>query len=120
MLYEVITDGAGTDRVYTKLHYLDSELNGAETDESLLTFWDDYDGLATGDNTYVTGKSNNDSTNNWIELLGMATNFIAPSTTFEKQYSLAYSNVTTITWTGLGSSSYPGDWSLPSHWSGGA
>ncbi len=118
-IYSFAQDGAGTDRVYTKLHYLDSELNGAETDESLLTFWDDYDGLATGDNTYVTGKSNNDSTNNWIELLGMATNFIAPSTTFEKQYSLAYSNVTTITWTGLGSSSYPGDWSLPSHWSGG-
>ncbi len=118
-VYSFAQDAIGTDRVYTKLHYLDSELTGAENDESQLTFWNDYDGLTTGDNTFVNGKSTNNTTDNWVELLGMANNFIAPSTGFAKQYGLGYTNVTTITWTGLGSSSYPGDWSLPGHWSGG-
>jgi hypothetical protein len=106
-------------RVYTKLHYLDSELTGTETDETLLTFWNDYDGLTTGDNTFVNGKTTYNTTENWVQLLGMENNFIAPSTNFAKQYGLGYTNVTTITWTGLGSTSYPGDWSLPGHWSGG-
>jgi hypothetical protein len=117
--YSFAQDPIGTDRLFTKLHYLDSELNGAETDESLLAVWNDYDGLATGDNTYVNGHTSYNSTENWIGLVGMANNFIAPATTFGKQYGLGYSDVSVITWTGRGSSSYPGDWSLPGHWSGG-
>ncbi len=109
----------GTDRAWLKLHYLDSELNGSETDETEITFWNDYDGLATGGNTYVNGKTSYDAIDNWIGLVGMAINFIAPATTFAKQYGLGYTNVSVITWTGLGSASYPGDWSLPGHWSGG-
>ena len=109
----------GTDRAILKLHYLDSELNASETDETRITFWNDYDGLASGSNTYVNGKTSFDATENWIGLVGMAINFIAPATTFAKQYGLGYTNVSVITWTGLGSASYPGDWSLPGHWSGG-
>lgn len=118
-VYSFAQEASGTDRVYTKLHYLESELDVSETDEAQITVWNDYDGLATGDNTFVTGKTTNSADENWIELLGMSTDFIAPSTSFAKQFALAYTDVTTITWTGLGSASYPGDWSLPGHWSGG-
>ncbi len=118
-IYSFAQDPAGNDRLFTKLHYLDSELNVAETDESELEIWNDYDGLATGDNTFVDGHTAYNSTENWVGLVGLANNSIAPSTTFAKQYGLGYSDVSVITWTGLGSVSYPGDWSLPGHWSGG-
>jgi len=118
-VYKFAQAAGGTDRTHTKLHYLESELNASENDESQLTIWNDYDGLTTGDNTFVNGKTTNSTSQNWVELIGMATDFIAPSTSFAKEYGIGYSNVTTITWTGLGSSSYPGDWSLPGHWSGG-
>jgi hypothetical protein len=118
-VYSFAQAAGGTDRTHTKLHYLESELNASESDESQLTIWNDYDGLTTGNNTFVNGKTTNSTSENWVELVGMATDFIAPATTFAKQYGIGYTNVTTITWTGLGSSSYPGDWSLPGHWSGG-
>ncbi|MBK6285283.1 MAG: hypothetical protein IPF54_23895 [Draconibacterium sp.] len=45
---------------------------------------------------------------------------MATSATLDvKQWGLSYSNVTTHKWIGLGSVSYPGDWSLPGHWEGG-
>lgn len=109
----------GTDRAFLKLHYLDSELNAGEPDETIITFWNDSDGLATGSNTSVNGKTSYDDTENWVGLVGMAINVIAPETTFANQYGLGYTNVSVITWTGLGSASYSGDWSLPEHWSGG-
>ncbi len=118
-VYKFAQDPAGNDRTYVKLHYLDSELDPSETVKTDITVWNDYDGLVTGDNTFVNGKTYIDTVNNWVELLGMATDFIAPSTGFAKEYGLGHSDVSTITWTGLGSASYPGDWSLPGHWSGG-
>jgi hypothetical protein len=112
--------GGGTDRTYTKLHYLDSELDASETDESKIIMYTDKDGLSTGNNTVSIGKSSNNAGENWVELLGMAINQIATSsTTFAKEYGLGYTNVSKITWTGLGSASYPGDWSLPGNWLGG-
>jgi hypothetical protein len=118
-IYRFAQETAGNGRVIAKLHYLNSEINASETDESRFTIWNDFDGLVAGDNTYVIGKNNNEVTNNYVEIFGISTNYLAPSTSFAKQYGLGYTNVSTITWTGLGSASYPGDWSLPGHWSGG-
>ncbi|MEI8086771.1 MAG: T9SS type A sorting domain-containing protein [Paludibacter sp.] len=109
----------GTDRTITNLHYLDSELNGSETDETKLVFWDAYTGPDYTNNR-PRGMSNYSATNNWIGLTGMAINFIATSTSLDvKQWGLSYTNVTKNTWTGNGSASYPGDWSLPGNWNGG-
>jgi len=118
-VYSFLQSG-GTDRTYAKLHYLDSELNASESDESKIFIYTDMDGLETGDNTVGLGKSTNDNDDNWVELLGMAINQIATSsTTYAKAYGLGYTNVSRITWTGLESASYPGDWSLPGNWLGG-
>ncbi|MBK6285289.1 MAG: hypothetical protein IPF54_23925 [Draconibacterium sp.] len=43
-IYSFLQEG-GTDRTYTKLHYLDSELNASETDESKIVMYTDKDGL---------------------------------------------------------------------------
>ena len=118
-MYSFAQDGTGTDRTVTHLHYLDAELHGTETDETKLVFWDAYSG-PTYSNILPRGKSNNDPTNNWIGLAGMAINFIAPNSTLDyKQWSLGYTNVAKITWTGNGSPTYAGDWSLPGNWDGG-
>ncbi|MDP3360030.1 MAG: hypothetical protein Q8S41_11870 [Lutibacter sp.] len=118
-IYSFLQAG-GTDRTYTKLHYLDSELDALETDESKIIMYTDKDGLSTGDDTVSLGKTSNNITDNWVELVGMAINQIATSsTTFAKEYGLGYTNVSKITWTGLGSASYHGDWSLPGNWLGG-
>jgi|GEM_PF-662984 len=113
----------GTDRMIVKLHYLDSELHGTETDETKLVFWDAYDPALLPNNFikfYPRNKNGNDATGNWIQLTGPAINYLATSSTLDvKQWGLSYSNVTVHTWVGLGSVSYPGDWSLPGHWDGG-
>jgi len=117
--YSFLQSG-GNDRTYVKLHYLDSELNSSENDESKLIMYTDKDGLITGDNTVPVGKTTFDTDHNWVELLGMAIDQIAlSSTTYAKQYGFGYTNVSRISWTGLGSASYPGDWSLPGNWTGG-
>ncbi len=117
--YSFAQDGTGTDRTITHLFYLDSELNGSETDETKLVFWDAYTGPTYG-NVYPRGKSNNSTTENWVGLTGMAINFIATSSSLDvKQWGLGYTNVPKIIWTGNGSPSFAGDWSLPGNWNGG-
>ena len=118
-VYSFAQDGTGTDRTITNLHYLDSELYNTETDENKLVFWDAYTG-PTFTNKFPRSKSNSDGTNNWVGLTGMAINFIATSNTLDvKQWGLSYTNVPVITWTGNGSPTYAGDWSLPGNWNGG-
>ncbi|MCD4760911.1 hypothetical protein K8R42_03365, partial [bacterium] len=108
----------GDDRVITKLHYLDSELDAGETDESQLILWGAYPG-PTYDNSVPRGKYNNDEINNWVTLGGMSINMLATGTIDYRQWGLSYTNVTEIEWTGKGLSSYSGDWSLPGNWVGG-
>ena len=118
-VYSFAQDGTGTDRTITNLHYLDSELHDTETDENKLVFWDAYTG-PTYTNKFPRSKSNNDGINNWVGLTGMAINFIATSSSLDvKQWGLSYTNVPVITWTGNGSPTYAGDWSLPGNWNGG-
>ena len=108
----------GTDRTITHLHYLDSELNG-NTDETKLVYWDAYSSPTYG-SKYPRSKSEYNIDNNWIGLTGMAINFMAPYSTLDtKQWTLGYSNVEKITWTGNGSPTYYGDWNLPGNWNGG-
>ncbi len=121
--YYSFAQSGGTDRMITKLHYLDSELHGTETDESQLFYWDAYD-PAFGVNNFIQfyPRSHNgfDANNNWIQLNGPAINYIATSNLLDvKQWGLSYSDVTIHTWTGNGSPSYDGDWSLPGNWNGG-
>ena len=113
----------GTDRMIVKLHYLDSELHGTESDETQLVFWDAYDAALAPNNFvkfYPRNKNGNDAANNWVQLTGPAINYLATSSFLDvKQWGLSYNNVSVHTWIGLGSVSYPGDWSLPGHWDGG-
>ena len=121
--YYSFAQSGGTDRMIVKLHYLDSELHDSEIDETQLVFWDAYD-PAFGVNNFVKfyprNKNDIDVDDNWIQLTGPAINYIATSSTTDvKQWGLSYSNVSNHTWTGNGSPSYDGDWSLPGNWNGG-
>jgi hypothetical protein len=121
--YYSFAQSGGNDRMIVKLHYLDSELHGTETDETELVFWDAYDpALAPNNfvNTFPRNHNGTDAANNWIQLTGPAINYLATSSTLDvKQWGLSYTNVSVHKWIGLGSVSYPGDWSLPGHWEGG-
>jgi len=121
--YYSFAQSGGTDRIIAKLHYLDSELHDAETDESKLVFWDAYDPAFAQNNFvnyYPRNKNNDNSSDNWVQLTGPAINYIATSSNLDvKQWGLSYTNITKHVWTGNGSPSYDGDWSLPGNWSGG-
>jgi hypothetical protein len=121
--YYSFAQSGGTDRVIAKLHYLDSELHGAETDEAQLVYWDAYDPAFAVNNfvkLYPRSKNAVDVDNNWVQLTGPAINYLATSNLLDvKQWGLSYSNVTVHTWTGNGSPTYDGDWSLPGNWNGG-
>jgi hypothetical protein len=114
--YYSFAKDAGDDRVLVKLHYLDSEIQ-AETDESGFVFWDAIK-ASPWEDVEPQGKTGNDNTNNWVSLANMSIQYVAPTNTLDdKQWGLAYTDVGTITWTGLGA--FPGDWSLPGNWHGG-
>lgn len=113
----------GTDRMIVKLHYKDNELYDTGTDESQLVFWDAYDPAFVPNifsHKFPRNKNGNNVNDNWVQLNGPAINYIATSHELDvKQWGLCYSDVTEHTWIGLGSPTYPGDWSLPGHWNGG-
>jgi hypothetical protein len=108
---------AGTDKAIIKLHYLDSELNSGEPDESKLVLWDNHNLPVPNYETEPHGKSNNDATNNWVGISGMSIDYIAPSATLgDKEWGFSYSNVVSIIWTGQENT---GDWSSAGNWNGG-
>ncbi|MDD2996730.1 MAG: hypothetical protein PHP99_11050, partial [Paludibacter sp.] len=107
----------GTDRTIVQLRYLESELN-LSSNEANLAYWDSYyDGASNV--SYARGHNQLNQDENWVSLTGMAINFIAIDDDFgTKEWTLA-NNKTSIKWTGNGSPSYVGDWSLPGNWDGG-
>lgn len=114
--YTFAIDG-GNDRTAIRLHYLDSELDASEPDETELVLWDAHNGDPWSVN-HAHGKSNFSSTDNWIGLTGISIQYIAPASIIDnKQWGLAYSNVPKKIWLGIGAD--PGDWSLPDNWNGG-
>ncbi|MFT3751907.1 MAG: hypothetical protein QM800_03175 [Paludibacter sp.] len=115
--YYTFAKDAGNDRTAIRLHYLDSELDPSETNETKLVLWDAHDGNPWALN-HAHGKSNFSPTDNWTGLTGMSIQYIAPTSDLDnKQWGLAYSNVSKMTWTGIGAD--PNDWSLPGNWNGG-
>ncbi|AWG20476.1 hypothetical protein FFWV33_02490 [Flavobacterium faecale] len=126
--YYSFAQSGGNDRMIVKLHYLDSELNAAELDESRLVFWDAYnpDTITPNSFTYNYPRSYNDRnvTDNWVQLTGPAIDYLATSSILDvKQWGLSYAYQDEAnhlhTWTGSGSAIYDGDWSLPGNWNGG-
>jgi hypothetical protein len=122
--YYSFAQSGGNDRVIAKLHYLDSELHGTETDESQLVYWDAYDplfGIGVFSDYYARSYNNRNINDNWVQLTGPAINYLATSENLDvKQWGLSYSYAIHLhTWTGNGSPTYDGDWSLPGNWRGG-
>ena len=116
--YYSFAQAGGDDRVITKLHYLDSELNAAETDESRLVFWGAHP-TPTYENNAPRGRAGYNESDNWLTLEGMAINMIGTSTLDDKQLGISYTNITGITWVGTAGATYSGDWSMPGNWAGG-
>ncbi|NOR74611.1 MAG: hypothetical protein GQ525_05585, partial [Draconibacterium sp.] len=116
--YYSFAQAGGDDRVITKLHYLDSELNAAETDESKLVLWGAHP-TPTYENNAPRGRAEYNESDNWITLEGMAINMIGTSTLNYKQLGFSYTSVTEITWVGTAGATYSGDWSMPGNWAGG-
>jgi len=116
MRYYSFAKDIGDDRVLVKLHYLDTEIQ-SETDESAFVLWDAIKASPWVD-IEPQGKTGNNITQNWVSLANMSIQYVSPTSTLDdKQWGLAYTDVSTITWTGLGA--FPGDWSLPGNWHGG-
>jgi hypothetical protein len=97
-VYSFATDvtGIGYDKVVTNLHYLDSELNG--NSETKLVFWDHH----SDNNIHEHGRSNNNSTDNWVGLAGLSITYLAPSTALDnKQWALGDYSTQKNTWLGV-------------------
>ena len=115
-------DPKGTDRMILKLHYLDTELNGLN--ESQLAYWDAYDpnfGVNNFVEKYARSFNDRNINDNWVQLNGPSINYISTSDLLDvKQWGLGSRyDVHLHTWTGSGSPSFDGDWSLPGNWKGG-
>ncbi|MGV9003732.1 T9SS sorting signal type C domain-containing protein [Flavobacterium sp.] len=97
--YDLIQTGAVDTRATLRTNYLDSELNGNA--ENKIVFWS-----KTPTITYEQGKSNFDSTANWVELTNanIALYFVG---TFGNVFvTLGNSTAVTRTWTGATSTSF--------------
>ena len=115
--YSFAQAAGGNDRTIVQLRYLESELK-LSSNEANLAYWDSYNDGASNV-SYARGHNQLNQDENWVSLTGMATNFIAIDDDFgTKEWTLA-NNKTSIKWTGNGSPSYVGDWSLPGNWDGG-
>jgi len=102
------SDIVGTaDQIAASFRYLDSELNS--NDETKIVHWDDNNGVEEH------GKSNNDVTNNWVELYGTAITYLAPTTALDDlKWTLANYAAAKNTWAGSST-----DWTAVGNWSSG-
>ncbi|MCX6266150.1 MAG: T9SS type A sorting domain-containing protein [Bacteroidetes bacterium] len=116
--YYSFYQSGGTDQVITNLRYLDSELNPGETDESKLVLWDAHGGSPWNGDVEPHGKSNDNTSENWVGLSGLTINYLAKSPLDNKQWGLGYSNLTKNTWLGADEIS-PTKWDVVANWSAG-
>ncbi len=107
--YEFVQIGGSGCLATVSTHYLDSELNG-NMEEDLVQWTFGHDGgMPSG--TYEWGKSNNNTSSNWVEIANVSIgNF--PTSFGKLENSLMGSNNLTYTWNG----SFDTDWDNPSNW----
>ena len=98
-----------TDQVAIKLRFQSSELDGTYNDVSKLTMWH----KESGGSPHEHGRTNYDATNYYVSYATLSSDHIAVSTTLtDSQWTLAYSEVTKMTWSGFTST----DWTTGSNW----
>ena len=115
-VYSFAQDVSATDQVTASLHYLNSELN--LNTASNLVLWAAHNGPSFS-SFEEHGKSNNDATNNWVQLSGLTVTYLAPNNTLNsEQWGLANSATTKNTWLGADNTS-PTRWDLITNWSAG-
>lgn len=105
--YDIIRTGASSGSYVTVgLHYLDAELNGST--ENKLVFWDYHNNTSAVEEH---GRSNYNSTDNWVEMSTFTSNYF--STSFgDIEWALANTELISSTWDGSEST----DWSVANNW----
>ncbi|MEI6750314.1 MAG: hypothetical protein WCM93_14250, partial [Bacteroidota bacterium] len=116
--YDVTQTGGTADtRLCFNAHYLDSELHGAT--EANLDFFDYHTSGPYAGLTHDHGRTDNNTTNNWIGFSNVGLVFLGVATPDDHLWTLGDKNTgNTCTWLG-GSPSGPTDWNLPGNWEGG-
>ncbi len=108
--YDIIQTGAANTSATLQVRYLDSELNG--NSEGSLVFWDWVSGTST---LAEHGKSNNNTTDNWVSLSAIDISYL-PSSFGNRQHTLSDFNTDSFVWNGSVSS----DWMNKLNWTKGA
>ncbi|KEY18804.1 T9SS type A sorting domain-containing protein [Kaistella antarctica] len=107
--YDVMQTGASGTKAIIRQHYLDSELNGNA--ENRLVNWGH---KTTTDpvTTFEQGKSNNDSTDNWVEITNADVSLYFQSEPGKVFITLDETEATVLTWNGSVSNS----WTTSENW----
>ncbi len=111
------SDATTTNQVIMNLRYLDSELDASEPDDAKLVIWDAHNGYPYTTN-HPHGKTNYNSSNNWLGISGLSIGYIAKAVIDNKQYGLSYSNKVFNTWIGE-DLIFPTRWDVVQNWSAG-
>ncbi|MFZ4798235.1 MAG: beta strand repeat-containing protein, partial [Bacteroidia bacterium] len=107
------TGGNSSTLVILNLHYLSSELNGANKNNLDVFDYHVSDTITALDDH---GRSNDDIVNNWVGVANRKLTYIAPKSTFpSKFWTLGTSTSSSYTWLGANSS----DWTNADNWVGG-
>ena len=94
--FDIIHTGAVDTKAIIRQHYLDSELNGNV--ESKLVFWAHT--TATPTTTFDQGRSNNNTTDNWVEISNANVGLYFKNTFDQVYITLDEGAVSDLTWNG--------------------
>ena len=104
------TGGTSGTKATLNLHYLATELNGAN--EALLDLFDYHVGIST---LHDHGHSNSSNVDKWVGLTNLSLTYLAPSTGFGSKYwTLGTSTSQSYVWHGAST-----DWTNTANWEGG-
>ena len=108
------TGGTSATRLKFRVHYLDSELNGANENDLVL-----FDYHVDASLAHEHGRSDYNTSDNWVGFANVGLVFLGTASADDHFWTLG-PNLTnnTCTWIG-GSPSGPTDWDLPGNWEGG-
>lgn len=99
--FDIIHTGAVDTKAIIRQHYLDSELNG--NIESKLAFWAH---TISPLNTFDQGRSNNNTTDNWVEISNANVGLYFKNTFDQVYITLDEGAVSDLTWNGSTSNSW--------------